>query len=136
MLNLPVHEMKFYTNNLLLTLLLPEIAREFSVLMLTKYELKMLPVMHSLGYRHLIYLDTLNLFGCGPNAMISISGSDKSKCHILSGDFTSYLFDLSRKLDNGYFFYNDGSLLSFPSDVREEGGSITVTEGLKFEAVA
>jgi len=45
-------------------ILVPEVARDFQKLMLVKYELKVLPVMHTMGYRHLIYLDVKNEFGC------------------------------------------------------------------------
>jgi hypothetical protein len=104
--------------------------------MLLKYDLKVIPVMHTLGYRHLIYLDTLNVFGCGPNAMISFSVRDKSKCQVLSTNFTDYLVDLAYKFESGYFFSHDGILHTFPANVTREGGSVTITEGLKIEAVS
>ena len=85
-------------------ILVPEVARDFQNLMLVKYELKVLPVMHTMGYRHLIYLDVKNEFGCGPNAMVSMSGRDKSICHVVSRDFKDFLVDLAHKLDSGYYF--------------------------------
>jgi hypothetical protein len=80
-------------------ILVAEVARDFQNLMLTKYELKVLPVIHTMGYRHLIYLDTNNEFGCGPNAMVSMSGRDKSICHVVNMDFKDFLVNLAHKLD-------------------------------------
>ncbi len=59
-------------------ILVPELARDIQKFMLLNDELNVLPVIHTLGYRHLVYLDTKNEFGCGPNAMISLPGRDKS----------------------------------------------------------
>ena len=47
-----------------------------------------------------------------------------------------YLKDLAHKLESQYFFKDGEILHSFPSNVKNEGGSITCTQGIRIETVA
>jgi hypothetical protein len=42
-----------------------------------RYKFEVLPIFHTLGYRHILLLDWENKFGLGPSALISFGGSDK-----------------------------------------------------------
>jgi hypothetical protein len=80
-------------------------------------------------------VDVDNLFGHGPNALVSWGGPDRSLCHVVSPSILTFLEDHLAKLRSRFYFNQKGQIESFPADPREFGGSVTVSNRVKIEAV-
>ena len=116
---------------------MPEVAQYFQKIMLLRFELNVLSVIHAMCLQHLIYFEKKNEWGCGPIAMKSMSGRDRSQCHVLSRGFKDFLFDLAHKVTSGCYFNHSGKLHSFKRNVTQEDGSvITILNGIKIKYFA
>ena len=70
--------------------------------------------------------------------MISLGGEDRSKAHFIAPNILSFLRDHYNKLSTNWYFDRREEIESFPNDPLSQGayGSVTVTNGVKIEAVA
>lgn len=89
--NLTLETVEFHEHTLNLAILMPPMAAWLQTMLFHRYHIELLPILHTLGYRHCIYVDVQDKFGMGPNAMISLAGSDKRKCLIVSRSILDYL---------------------------------------------
>jgi hypothetical protein len=97
------------------------------MILLQYYKKKLLPILHTTAYRHSIFVDVENIFGHGPNALISWGGPDRTKVHLVGTSILGFLEQHLERLRHRYYFDKKGRIESFPSDPRLEGGSVTVT---------
>ena len=65
---------------------------------------RVLPLMHTEKYRHMLVVDSENSFNQGIGAIVSMGGEDKSKAHLLARDLISFLEDHYSKLLSNFFF--------------------------------
>ena len=104
-------------------------------ILLQYYKKRLLPFLHTTGYRHSVFVDAENMFGRGPNALVSWGGPDRTLCHVISDSIVDFLSDHLAKLQNQFYFNQKGQIESFPADPLQFGGSVTVTNGVRIEAV-
>lgn len=67
--------------------------------------------------------------------LISYGGDDKSHGHIIAKDIVSYLEDHYQKLLANYYFNGRGKIEAFSQQPHLVNGSVTITNGIKIEAV-
>ena len=97
--------------------------------------------MHTMSYRNIYVIDYQNIFKRGNTAIVSLSGKDKQKCLVLAESLEDFMANLYNKFTNSYFYKSKSNVIhTFPSDVKNEQGSVTLTrmEGfsVKVEACA
>ncbi|CDW77167.1 UNKNOWN [Stylonychia lemnae] len=126
----------FYDHKLELCLLSPSSMKMIQNILKQRYGFHQLPLMHIMNYRHSIIVDAENKFGMGHGALIQQGGPDRSVVVFMAPDILSYLRQHNEKLKNQYFFTRRGIIETYPSYPQLLGGSLTVTHGIKIEAVA
>jgi hypothetical protein len=89
--NFPLHYTEFYEHSLELVLLSPAAVTWIQLILRSYYKIKLLPFLHTTGYRHSVFVDIENKFGQGPNALVSWGGPDRTKCHIISNSIVEFL---------------------------------------------
>ena len=141
-LNLPLYQTHFYSHTLTTTLLLPDNVPRFRCLMKQKYGFKLVPIITTMSYRQVSFIDYSNIFQRGNTAIIHLSGKDKQKCLKVSDSLEEFMHDQYTKFTNSYYYKcPKNQIHSFPADVKNEQGSVTITRvidkfSVKVEACA
>lgn len=134
--NLQLEYTEFYEHQLSMCLLMPPMATWLQLMLMHRYKMVILPIIHTMGYRHCVYLDVENKFGRGNNTLISLGGQDKKYCQIIGTSLLGYLEGYCERVKNDFYVCFRDRIEGFPKDPRVWGGSVTVTNGVKVEAVA
>lgn len=72
-------------------LLTPSSLLNFRMIMLYKQGINCFPFAHTNRYRQLKFIDINNTFGQGHNAIISVTGTDRSKAVVVAPSIKHYL---------------------------------------------
>lgn len=81
-------------------------------------------------------MDLNNYFGRGPNAILSITGTDKSQALFIAPSIESYLSKHCQLLKEDRLYVHDGEIQSFFRDPLENFGSVSVQNGIRIEVQA
>jgi hypothetical protein len=114
--NLILETTEFYEHTLSLALLMPPMAAWLQTMLNNRYKISILPFMHTLGYRHCVYVDVENKFDLGANTLISLGGADKKRCLILHRSILGFLEQWVERIQSNYYFSERGRIEGFPTD--------------------
>ena len=102
----------------------------------THGQYRSLPFLHTKNYKHYVHIDALNEFGRGHGALISQGGDNGHKGHIIAENILTFLEHHYQRLTSDYFFNGRGTIEGFCGKPELARGSVTVTNGVRIEAVA
>lgn len=65
-----------------------------------------------------MYVDSENRFGRGPNALISLAGSDKRRCLVIADSILGFLEKYVERMATGYQYPMRGRLDILPQNLK------------------
>ena len=109
----PLWNLKFERHTLTQVLLTPPIGLKLRELIKEKFGFNCLPLTHTDKYRQATFVDIDNVFGKGTNAMMSITGVDKSHAMFVMKNPLLYLTTHHQMLMNDDFQVIDKEITVF-----------------------
>lgn len=117
-------------------LLSPSSIMTFRMIMERKAGIKCFPFSQINRYKQCYIVDLNNLFGKGCNAIISVTGYDKSMALFVAPSIEAYLGRHLELLKNDMLFVHKGEIHSFTKNPIDSKGSISVAHGIRIEMQA
>lgn len=134
--NFKLTSLIFNNYDLQTVLLSPSSILNFRMILQLKTGLKCFPFTHTNKYRQCNFVDLNNYFGRGPNAILSITGTDKSQALFIAPSIESYLSKHCQLLKEDRLFVHQGEIQSFYKDPLENFGSVSIQNGIRIEVQA
>jgi hypothetical protein len=92
--------------------------------------------MHINRNKYIVYLDTGNIVGCGHGALIEQGGEDFSIVRVLAPSILSFVESHYQRLKSDFYMSKRQLIEGYSNKPLLVKGSVTVTNGIKIEAVA
>ncbi|CDW76718.1 UNKNOWN [Stylonychia lemnae] len=134
--NFKLWTIKIAQHNLQQVLLTPSAILNFRNIIESKCGILGFPFTHTNRYRQVTFIDNMNQFGRGCNAIYSVQGVDRTQAMYVFDSPETYLTLHYNVLKGDKLWCNEGEISVFRKDPKDFFGSVTVTNGIQVQAQA
>lgn len=131
--NFKMSSLFFKDYHLQQVLLSPSSIMTFRSILEMKARLKAFPFTQLNRYKQMSVIDLNNIFGRGPNSIVSITGTDKSKVLMIAPSLEAFLTKHHNMLKDDNLFVHNGEIHSFPRCPVDNTGTVSVGYGMRIE---